>query len=147
MTPPNNITNAELYKLLSDISGNIGEINGKLDGLVSTQTKTIYALIALAGATVGLKLMGSPPLWVISGYINLFVFIFATVLSIHKRDTIYGWGYILAFGLLGIVANIYKLMPNAMDWIRTSIFILANSSLVMFLWNWDRWRKDEPTSR
>jgi len=141
MTPPKNITNVELYQLLSDISGSIGEINGKLDGLVSTQTKTIYALIALAGATVGLKLVSSPPPLIISSFLNAFIFLFAAILAVHQRRQIHGWQFVLSYGVFGIIGNLYRAIVPANVWIGTCIFIIANSGLVLFLWNWDRWRR------
>lgn len=129
-----NPTNKDLYFLL-------GEIDAKLDGVIQMQGKVIYALIALAGATVGLKLMGSPPLAVIARYINLFVFLFAVLLAIGKRRMFYSWQHILLFGIFGICGNLYYLIFNNHEWIRTGIFIIANSNLVLFLWNWDKWRK------
>ncbi len=121
----------------------LGSISGKLDGLIEAQSKTIYALIALAAATLGLKLLGTPPLAIISRFINSFVFLFALILAVGKRKTLFGWQYILIFGLFGMAGNIYYLVFLDHEWLRTSIFIVANSGLVFFLWNWDKWKKVE----
>ena len=124
---------------LPDVYHKLGQIDGKMDTLIATQNKVIYALIALSGATVGLKLMGTPPLLVISSFINGFVFLFAAILAGHRRRDIRGWQFILMFGLLGIVGNIHKVIDPGGVWFRTCIFIVANVSLVIFLWQSDSW--------
>lgn len=121
----------------------LGEIKGQLNGIVQMQAKTIYAVIALAGATVSLKLVATPPLAVITRFINLFVFLFALVLAVNKRRVLHGWQYVLLFGLFGIAGNLYYLIFLDAEWLRTTMFIAANSNMALFLWNWDRWEKSE----
>lgn len=128
----------------------LGEINGKLDGLgelislqqrtiIEMQTKVIGALIGLAAAVMGLKLLGTPPLAVIARSINLFVFSFALIMAVMKRRTHHGWQYVLLFGLFGMLGNLYYLIFHDHEWLRTTIFILANSSMGSFVWIWGRW--------
>ncbi len=127
-------TNRELYFLL-------GEINGKLDGLVDQLAKVIYALIALAGATVGLKLMGSPPLQVIMFYIKVFVFLFTVVTAFAKRRILKGWVYLFGFGLLAGIAQVMNIVLSGEASIATALYLVSNVSLLAFLWNWDGWNK------
>lgn len=124
---------------LPDLYYKLGEIDGKLDGLLIMQTKIIYALIALAGATVGLKLMGSPPLLIVSSFINGFIFLFAIILAIHRRQEIKGWQYILTFGVFGVVGNIHKVIAPDVVSFRTCIFIIGNLALLIYVWQSDNW--------
>lgn len=130
---------------ISDVYFKLGEIDAKLDSLVTAlvtmQSKIVYALIAMAAATLGLKLVGTPPLAVITRYINLFVFTFALALAIGKRRVLRGWQYILVFGVFGMLGNLYYLIFHNHEWLRTCLFIVANSSLALFLWSWDSWDK------
>lgn len=134
---------------LSDLHYIMGEINGKLDTLtlqqhkasdaiIAQQNKTIYALIALAGATVGLKLMGSPPLLIILSFINGFIFLFTFITAIFKRKQMRGWAYILTFGIMGIIGNIHKVISPANTDIRNLFFIVGNLGLLLFVWQLDR---------
>lgn len=126
---------------LPDLYFKMGEIDGKLDMIIAMMQKTIYALIALAGATVGLKLMGTPPLLIISSFINGFVFLFAGLLSVFsfKRRGIRGWQYILVFGLMGVMGNAHKVIAPGAVALRTCFFIVGNLALVVFLWQSDSW--------
>jgi hypothetical protein len=124
----------ELYYLL-------GEINGKLDGLIDQQTKTIYALVALAGATVGLKLMGTPPTQVVMFYVKVFVFLFTILTAWSKRRTLKGWVYLFAFGFLAGVAQVLNIVVRGETTVATAMFMFSNVSLLAFLWNWDGWDK------
>lgn len=140
--------NPEESMEIQDIYHILGRIDGKLDGLVNgqnglvdAQSKTIYALIALAGATIGLKLMGTPPLAVIARYINTFAFLFAMILAAGRRKyLIDGWRWIFLFGLFGFLGNVYNIVYQDTAWVRTALFIVANGSLVVFLWRSDKWR-------
>ena len=132
---------------VKDVYYLLGTISGKLDGLVEAQSKTIYALIALAAATLGLKLLGTPPLAIISRYINLFVFMFAIILAVGKRKSIHGWYYVLIYGIFGMLGNIYYLIFLNHEWLRTSLFIVANAGIGIFLWNWDKWKKGSEENR
>lgn len=125
---------------ISDLYYKLGEMDGKMDSLVEAQHKTIYALIALSGATVGLKLMGSPPLLIISSFINAFVFLFAAIIAIARRRILTGWPFILIFGIMGIIGNFHKIIAPNNVWFRTCFFIIANGSLVFFLWRVDHFR-------
>ena len=131
----NNSPNKKLYYLL-------GEMNGKLDGLITSQSKTIYALIALAGATIGLKLVGSPPLQVILFYTKIFLFLFTIIIALMKRRIFGGWYYIFAFGVFAGAAQIVNVFSNSSEpIISTSLFLLSNLALALFIWNWDKWNK------
>lgn len=119
---------------LSDLYFKLGEIDAKLDSLVTMQTKVIYALIALAGATVGLKVMSTPPLLVVSSFVNAFIFLFAGILAVGRRQQLQGWQYLLGFGVMGVAGNMHKVVAPGSVWIRTCIFIVANLSLLVCLW-------------
>jgi len=133
----NNPTIADVYFVL-------GSISGKLDGLIATQSKTIYALIALAGATLGLKLLGTPTPIVISRFVNMFVFLFASLVGFSQRRKMNGWYFILTFGIGGVIGNLISLIggegPTAL--FRVPVFIIANSAMGLFLWKWDKWVKE-----
>ena len=131
--------NRELYFLL-------GEINGKLDGLVDQLAKVIYALIALAGATVGLKLMGTPPMQVIMYYIKAFILLFTVLMTFAKRRVLKGWGYLFAFGFFAGTAQIMNIVLSGEVAVATMLYLVSNASLLRFLWNWDGWNKSNMTS-
>lgn len=128
-----NPTNADVYLLL-------GEIKGMLDGLVDMQTKVMLALIALAGATLGLKLVGSPPIQVAMFYLKVFIFIFTGLLAVAKRHVLGGWYLLLAFGLCAGAAQTIKLFTPGETIVSTLLFLAANWALLGFVWNWNGWR-------
>ena len=126
---------------ISDVYFLLGSISGKLDGLIATQSKTIYALIALAGATLGLKLLGTPSIVVISRFVNMFVFLFASVVGFSLRGKMTGWYFICAYGVGGVVGNLMSLVggEGATSSFRVPVFIVANLAMLAFLWGWDKW--------
>lgn len=134
MTPNRRRDNIEL----PDLYFKMGEIDGKMDTLIAMQNKIAYALIALAGATVGLKLVGSPPLLVILSFINGFIFLFTFMVAIFQRKKLRGWPYILTFGIAGVMGNIHKIISPAATDIRNLFFIVGNFGLLLFVWQLDR---------
>ena len=86
-----NPDNRDIYVLL-------GEIKAEVKGLREQQSKTILALIALVGAVLGLKVLGTHPLILISRFVNIFVFLFAAGLAISKRKSLEKWEYVFFFG-------------------------------------------------
>jgi len=133
------VANRELYFLL-------GEINGKMDGLIDQQSKTIIALIALAGATVGLKLMGTPPMQVIMYYIKAFIFLFMVLMTFAKRRILKGWGYLFAFAFFAGTAQVMNIMLGGETSIATALYLVSNIAFLAFLWNWDGWNKSSDDS-
>lgn len=130
-------TAKDLYFLL-------GEINGKLDGLLDQQSKTIWGLLALAGATVGLKLVGSPPEQVVLFYAKSVVFLFTVIVSWGRRRVLGGWQYIAGFGVLAGSAQVLNILLPSEPLVGTILFLIANLSLLLFVWNWDHWKKKVP---
>lgn len=126
---PRNPSNSDIYYLL-------GEIKGTLDSIVEMQSKVIYALIALAGATMGLKLWGSPPLQTIMFYTKVFIFVFTALLALGKRSVAKRWYWIFAFALSAGLAQVIDLLTSQEQNVSTTLFLLANISLLMFVWNW-----------
>lgn len=128
---------------IEDVYFLLGEISGKLDGLIQAQSKTIYALIALAGATIGLKLVGTPAIVVISRFINMFVFLFTFLIGLSLRKKMRGWYFISLFGFAGVIGNIISLVggESATSSFRVPVFIIANMSMLLFIWSWDKWKK------
>ena len=137
-----NPSNSDIYLIL-------GEIKGLVEGVVEMQTKVIFALIALAGATLGLKLVKTSALIVISRYTNMFVFLFAALLGVSLRKKLNGWYFVLAYGIGGVAGNLVSLIggegPTGV--FRVPIFIVANLSLLLFLWGWDKWEPKSPGGR
>lgn len=133
----NNPSNAELYYML-------GEIKGLLSGIVEMQTKTIYALIALAGATVGLRLFGSPPIQIIMFYVKTFIFLFTALLALGKRSSLKSWYYMFGFGLSAGLAQILKLVTPTETTLSTILFLISNISLLLFVWKWGDGLPSEP---
>lgn len=131
-----NLTNKDVYLVL-------GEIKGIVEGIRDGQTKISLALIALAGATIGLKLMGTPPLIVISRFTNMFVFLFACLVAFSLRKRMNGWYFILAYGIAGIMGNLISLIggEGPTGTFRIPVFIVANLAMLLFLWKWDKWVK------
>ena len=129
---------------IADVYFVLGSISGKIDGLIATQSKTIYALIALAGATLGLKLLGTPTLIVLSRFTNMFVFLFASVFGIALRKKLRGWYFIVIYGAGGVIGNLISLIggEGPTGNFRVPVFIVANFALVLFLWKWDKWVKE-----
>jgi hypothetical protein len=127
------VKNEDLYYML-------GQIDGKLDGMLNQQSKVIYALIALAGATLGLKLMGTPPLVVISRFINMFVFFFTAIVGFSLRKKACGWYFILVYGIGGVVGNLISLIggENLTSEFRIPVFVAANLSLFLYFWRQGR---------
>jgi len=130
-----NPSNAKIYYLL-------GRIDGKMDTLIHIQERITYALITLAGATVGLKLIGSPPVQIVLFYLKAFIFLFTALMAWSKRSILKEWYYIFAFGSLAGIAQVYgAVRGGGQDIVGTTIFLLANIALLMFIWDCDGWCK------
>lgn len=133
----------KLYCVLKDIEINQAKVCIKLDNLLNQQTKIIFALIAIIGATIGLKFVGSPLYVLIVVYVDLFVFIFVTLFALWKYDKLKGWIFILLFGLCGVIGNLIGVLPIGMHpplWVTWSLFPIGNTAILLFLW---RYVKDD----
>ena len=133
-------TNADMYYLL-------GEINSKLTILVDHQSKTILALIALAAATLGLKVMGSPPLQVAMFYSKAFIFVFTLLMALYKRHKLRNWYWIFGFAVSALAAQMMGLLIGRETTFGTGLFWVANLCLLIFVWTWEKWEggNDEPS--
>lgn len=116
----------------------LGKMSGKMDGMINAQNKTIYALIALAGATVGLKLMGTPPLQVIMYYAKAFIFLFTAIVSFSKRKELRHWYFLFGFAVFAGVSQFLTIIQSEQI-LGTALFLIANVSLLLFVWCWDSW--------
>lgn len=114
----------------------LGQINAKLDSILDSNMKVILALIALVGATIGLKIVGTPPLTVILYYIKTFLFIFTVLTSFAARKRLRGWQFILGFGLFAGIAQITSILAHGETVYGTAFFLIANISLLPFIWGW-----------
>lgn len=116
----------------------LGQINAKLDSLLDSNLKVILALIALVGATLGLKIVGTPPLTVILCYIKTFLFIFTVLISFAARKKLREWYFIFGFGLFAGIAQVTSILAHGETVYGTAFFLIANISLLLFVWGLGR---------
>jgi len=104
-------------------------------------SKIIMSLIALVGATLGLKITGTPALDIIQLYILMFASLFTFLIAIYYREHLKYWFSLTAFGgfyFVGIMLGIYskyqhwetKLCYN----VRLIFYMIAFINLIYFLW-------------
>jgi hypothetical protein len=121
---------------LDDLSLAIGSMNSKLDVVIATQNKTIYSLIGLIAAVIGVRLVGSPPMVVILAFVNFFVFTFMGLAAFYKRKAFKERYFLVVFALLGMTASIVSAVfyHGAATEITRGLFILGNISLLIYIW-------------
>jgi len=114
----------------------LGKIDAKLNILIDNQQKVILALIAIVGATLGLKFVGTPPLQILLFYIKTFIFLFTILISWSKRKIIKGWYFLFAFGIFAGVAQILNIVCHGETIWSTLSFLMCNIMLLLFIWYW-----------
>lgn len=115
----------------------MGEIRAMLRQVIDTQSKTIYALIAVIGATIGLKFTNSPPILIVFVWVNLFVFLFAAIVATARRKELQHWYWIAIFGIGGVAANVIRLATceGGINEYSQILYIVSNTAMVLYLWN------------
>lgn len=127
---------------LTDIFTLLGEIKGTLEAMKGEQTKVMLALIALAGATLGLKVVGSPPLQVIIFYVKVWLFAFAVLIGLANRKHLRFWWVMSGYGVIAGGAQIIRLLSTKGTSLSSGLFLVSNVVLVGLFWSWDRHTKE-----
>lgn len=125
----------------------LGKIDAKLDILISQQQKTIFALIALVAATIGVKFLGTTPLQYIMFYTKAFIFAFIVLISWFRRDVIRGWYLLFGFGIFGGAAQILNLAYHSEMVSATILFLICNIILLIYIINLDNFHTKEKVEK
>ena len=140
--------------ILARIESNTNSINSKLDtfvmAMLATYNKITYALIAVIAATLGIKLVGSPPSISIFTYATLFAIVMLTgsliqfwsKLSFGQKLTRFSFLTLMCFSA-GVRIFIYKAgIELAPSWYPQIIDLLMTLvATVLIFSSWRDWNK------
>lgn len=102
-----------------------------------------YLVIGIISASLGILLLSSDPNYgkgayaYFIGFFVIFQSIAAIATSIDIQDTVKGWGWILTFGILGLILGIYLLYNinvaafTAVVWTAVSFIIIGIGSVIL----------------
>ena len=129
---------------INDVMSCLGRIEGKLDTIASQSGRTIYALIGLIGAMIGVKYLGTPILLEIATILAFMSIALTTGIMVlgwrlrkaHAKMT--RTGYCLMIMLVSMATVQFAVYVRDMGWLSAdaiyAIRIVQNVAWFSFLW-------------